>query len=193
MSPVRVVCATMIERLLGDEVESSGRYLAEVIYGANDGIITTFAVVSGVAGAALNPSIVLILGAANLFADGFSMGMSNYLSRRSEIDYRHAVDDGAGRGDAEPAEGKAPARTAFVTFLAFVVAGWAPLVPYILGLTPAFALSVAVTGLTFFVVGASRSLVTARRWVVNGGEMFLVGMAAATVAYVVGYLLEGLA
>ncbi|MFC7028155.1 hypothetical protein ACFQH8_13080 [Halomicroarcula sp. GCM10025710] len=41
----------MIEQLLGDDVESSGRYLAEVIYGANDGIVTTFAVVSGVAGA----------------------------------------------------------------------------------------------------------------------------------------------
>jgi hypothetical protein len=49
-----------------DDVESSGRYLAEVIYGANDGIVTTFAVVSGVAGAALDPSIVIILGAANL-------------------------------------------------------------------------------------------------------------------------------
>ena len=64
----------MIERLLGDEVASSGRYLAEVIYGANDGIVTTFAVVSGVTGAALDPSIVLILGAANLFADGSRWG-----------------------------------------------------------------------------------------------------------------------
>jgi len=183
----------MIERLLGDEVEDSGRYLAEVIYGANDGIVTTFAVVSGVAGAALNPSIVLILGAANLFADGFSMGMSNYLSRRSEIDYQHSVDGASGDPPAVPAEGKSPKRTAFVTFLAFVVAGWAPLVPYILGLSPAFPLSVAFTGLTFFVVGASRSLVTSRRWTINGAEMFLVGMAAAAVAYGVGDLLKGLA
>ena len=78
----------MLEPLLGDEVESSGRYLAEVVDGANDGIVTTFAVVSGVAGVALDPAIVLVLGAANLFADGFSMGMSNYLSRRSEMDYQ---------------------------------------------------------------------------------------------------------
>ncbi|MFC7020937.1 MULTISPECIES: VIT1/CCC1 transporter family protein [Haloarcula] len=72
-------------------MQSSGRYLAEVIYGANDSIVTTFAVVSGVAGAALNPAIVLVLGAANLFADGFSMGMSNYLSRRSELEYGESV------------------------------------------------------------------------------------------------------
>lgn len=183
----------MIEWLLGDEVESSGRYLAEVIYGANDGIVTTFAVVSGVAGAALNPSIVLILGAANLFADGFSMGMSNYLSRRSDIDYQRSAKDNGGSGGSAATDVKAPARTAFVTFLAFIVAGWAPLAPYILELSPAFPYSVIFTGLTFFIVGASRSLVTARRWVINGGEMFLVGMAAATVAYVVGNLLKGLA
>lgn len=177
----------MLKRLLGDEVEPSGRYLAEVIYGANDGIVTTFAVVSGVAGAALDPAIVLILGAANLFADGFSMGMSNFLSRRSELDYRETVGDV--RADGE----KSPASTAFVTFLAFVVAGWAPLFPYVLRIEPLFPVSVAVTGIAFFAVGASRSLVTARRWYVNGTEMFVIGMAAAAVAYTVGSLLGGLA
>ncbi|WP_256300179.1 VIT1/CCC1 transporter family protein [Haloarchaeobius salinus] len=180
----------MLEILLGDDVDDTGRYLAEVIYGTNDGIVTTFAVVSGVAGAALNPGIVLVLGAANLFADGFSMGMSNYLSRRSEMDYRATVE---GESDGPADGGKSPASTAFVTFLAFVVAGWAPLLPYIFELEPAFPISIAVTGLAFFVVGASRSLVTSRSWYWNGGEMFVVGMAAATVAYAVGDLLKGLA
>ncbi|MHB9287123.1 VIT1/CCC1 transporter family protein [Halobacteriales archaeon Cl-PHB] len=183
----------MLERLLGDEVESSGRYLAEVIYGANDGIVTTFAVVSGVAGAALDPAIVLILGAANLFADGFSMGMSNYLSRRSEMDYRQSRDVETPDEQRAPAARKSPRMTAFVTFLAFIVAGWAPLVPYLLTLSPAFGLSIAFTGLAFFLVGASRSLVTTRRWLVNGLEMFVVGMSAAGVAYIVGTLLKGMA
>lgn len=98
----------MIELVLGDDIESSGRYLAEVIYGANDGIVTTFAVVSGVAGAALNPSIVLILGAANLFADGFSMGMSNYLSRRSDIDYQQSVQNDGTVPPEGPTDGKSP-------------------------------------------------------------------------------------
>jgi len=183
----------MIEYVLGDDVESSGRYLAEVIYGANDGIVTTFAVVSGVAGAALNPSIVLILGAANLFADGFSMGMSNYLSRRSELDYQRSANGASQDPPEELSDGKSPKRTAFVTFLAFVVAGWAPLVPYILEMTPAFPLSVAFTGFAFFAVGASRSLVTSRPWYINGVEMFVVGMAAAIVAYTVGNILGGVA
>lgn len=183
----------MLEQLLGDDVEPSGRYLAEVIYGANDGIVTTFAVVSGVAGAALSPSIVLVLGAANLFADGFSMGMSNYVSRRSELDYQASIraDDRRPPGDRSP--GKSPGRTALVTFLAFVVAGWAPLVPYVLGVESGFALSVGFTGAAFFAVGASRSLVTRRRWYLNGTEMFVIGMVAAGVAYAVGSLLGGVA
>ncbi|MFC7137935.1 VIT1/CCC1 transporter family protein [Halobaculum litoreum] len=176
----------MLERLLGDERTDAGTYLAEYIYGANDGIVTTFAVVAGVAGAALEPSIVLILGVANLLADGFSMGMSNYLSRRTEIDYREA--DGR-RGDAPADDGKAPARTALATFAAFVVAGWTPLLPYVFVIEPLFEAAVVVTGVAFFTVGASRSLVTKRSWYRAGGEMFAVGMTAAAVAYTVGVLL----
>ncbi|MFC7068540.1 VIT1/CCC1 transporter family protein [Halobaculum lipolyticum] len=191
----------MIERLLGDERTDAGTYLAEYVYGANDGIVTTFAVVAGVAGAALEPSIVLILGVANLLADGFSMGMSNYLSRRTEIDYREtgdrATDEGTdgtdGADDHGADDGKSPARTALATFLAFVVAGWTPLLPYVFVVEPLFELAVVVTGAAFFLVGASRSLVTKRPWYLAGGEMFAVGMAAAAVAYTVGVLLGGLA
>ena len=59
-------------------------YLRDWVYGAIDGTVTTFAVVAGVAGAELSGRIVLILGAANLIADGFSMAVSNYLGTRAE-------------------------------------------------------------------------------------------------------------
>ena len=61
-------------------------YVRDWIYGGVDGAVTTFAVVSGVAGAELSASIVLILGFANLAADGFSMAASNFLGTRAEID-----------------------------------------------------------------------------------------------------------
>ena len=64
----------------------AGHYLPDLVYGANDGIITTFAVVSGVVGAALSERVIVILGFANLVADGFSMGASNYLARRSQLE-----------------------------------------------------------------------------------------------------------
>jgi VIT1/CCC1 family predicted Fe2+/Mn2+ transporter len=63
-------------------------YLRDFIYGAIDGIVTTFAVVAGVAGAGLEDRVVIILGAANLFADGFSMSVSNLLGSRAEAQQR---------------------------------------------------------------------------------------------------------
>ena len=178
----------MLGALLGDEVdETAGAYIAELVYGANDGIVTTFAVVAGVAGAALEPRIVLILGVANLLADGFSMGMSNFLSRRSELEYA------AGAGEVADDDGKRPGQTAMATFLAFVVAGALPLVPYVLGIEPLFVSSVAATAVAFFLVGAARTLVIPRRWYLAGAEVLAVGMVAATVAFVVGELLAGMA
>jgi vacuolar iron transporter family protein len=64
--------------------KSGHSYLKDFVYGAVDGTVTTFAVVSGVAGANLSPQIVIILGLANLLADGFSMAVSNYLGSRTE-------------------------------------------------------------------------------------------------------------
>src|SRR5688572_11789517 len=62
------------------------KYLPEIVYGSMDGIVTTFAVVAGSAGADLSINIVLILGMANLFADGLSMSIGSYLSKKSEQD-----------------------------------------------------------------------------------------------------------
>ena len=61
-------------------------YLGEFVYGAIDGSVTTFAIVAGATGANMETSIVLILGFANLLADGFAMSVGNYLSVRSGID-----------------------------------------------------------------------------------------------------------
>ncbi len=64
-------------------------YLPEFVYGGIDGSITTFAVVAGASGADLSAGIVIILGLANLIADGFSMSVGNYLSTRAEQDSYH--------------------------------------------------------------------------------------------------------
>ena len=64
-------------------------YLPEIVYGSIDGIVTTFAVVAGAAGASLSTDIILILGLANLLADGLSMSIGSYLSKKSEKDNYH--------------------------------------------------------------------------------------------------------
>jgi VIT1/CCC1 family predicted Fe2+/Mn2+ transporter len=63
-------------------------YLSDFIYGAVDGAVTTFAVVMGAAGASLSETVVIILGGANLVADGFSMAVSNFLGSRAERQQR---------------------------------------------------------------------------------------------------------
>ncbi len=62
------------------------KYLGEFVYGGIDGCVTTFAVVSGSVGAGLDSSIIIILGFANLLADGFAMSVGAYLSTKSEQD-----------------------------------------------------------------------------------------------------------
>ena len=64
--------------------QRSAGYLKDAVYAANDGIVTTFAVVAGVVGASLDPLVILILGFANLFSDGFSMATGSFLGSRSE-------------------------------------------------------------------------------------------------------------
>lgn len=59
-------------------------HLGELVYGGIDGSVTTFAVVAGAEGAGLKSEVVIILGFANLLADGFSMSVGAYLSSKSE-------------------------------------------------------------------------------------------------------------
>ena len=59
----------------------------DFIYGSIDGAVTTFAIVASVVGAGLSPGIILILGCANLFADGFSMAVANYQASKARNEY----------------------------------------------------------------------------------------------------------
>jgi len=160
-------------------------YLGDLVYGANDGIITTFAVVSGVAGAGLSSRIVLILGVANLVADGFSMGASNFLSIRSEEGAREAE----GQEVAEPF----PLRHGLATFAAFLVAGSLPLAAYLLpSAGDRFIVATVLTMVALFFVGAARTLIIRKGWLRSGFEMLAVGAIAAAVAYGLGALLADL-
>lgn len=68
-------------------VPLSNKYLPEFIYGGMDGSVTTFAVVAGATGAHFPPNVIIILGLANLLADGLSMSIGSYLSSKSEKEH----------------------------------------------------------------------------------------------------------
>ena len=66
-------------------------HLKDMVYGAVDGAVTTFAIVAGVEGAGLSHNVILALGAANILADGFSMAAGNFAGTRAELDDRRRV------------------------------------------------------------------------------------------------------
>lgn len=227
------------------ETPVSHSYLRDFIYGAIDGTVTTFAVVSGVAGAGLSTGVIIVLGVANLVGDGFSMAAGNYLgtkteeqlrkkARKTEEDHIAKYPEGereeirqifANKGFAGeqlervvdvitsdrkrwvdtmmveelrmPLHGPSAIRAAITTFIAFVVVGLIPLVAFIYnfmspaGLANPYLVSVVLTGIAFFLVGAAKSRFVDEPWYRAGMETLLIGGGAAGLAYAIGMLLAG--
>lgn len=209
-------------------------YLRDFVYGGVDGSITTFAIVSGVWGADLPPRTVIILGLANLLADGFSMAASNYLGTKSEhenverlraLEERHIAVYPQGekeevrqifarKGVGQPSldelvkalcsdrkrwvdlmlveeYGLSPTPRSAIgaagaTFLAFVLCGSIPLVSFVLVANQPFQVSTLATGITFFVIGSTKSLWSNLSWWTSGLHTFAVGSGAAGLAYAIG-------
>ncbi|HEY3391340.1 MAG TPA: VIT1/CCC1 transporter family protein [Lacipirellulaceae bacterium] len=154
-------------------------YIRDIVYAANDGMVTTFAVVASVRGADLPGVIVLALGFANLAADGLSTGLGNYLGikseRATELQDRYN----------EWSETMHAAKHGAVTWAAFVVAGLFPVLPFFWRMSPnsTFNLSVILTGVMMFTVGSARTFVTKRSARRGGLEMPIVGALAGAAAF----------
>ncbi|MEW6055471.1 MAG: VIT1/CCC1 transporter family protein [Bdellovibrionota bacterium] len=213
-------------------------YLRDWVYGGIDGAVTSFAVVSGVMGANLSVKTILILGAANLIADGFSMAASNYLGTKSELEeikrleavereeirrnpegekeevrqllakkglrgetLDQAVTDVTSRQETWveimlteehglPLAVRAPKKAAMNTFIAFVICGSVPLVPFLFASSNSFQLAAILTGLVFFAIGSLKSKWSIIPWWKSGMTTMLIGMVASILAYAVGALLR---
>lgn len=211
-------------------------YLRDWVYGGIDGGVTTFAIVSGVVGADLSARVIVILGIANLLADGFSMAAGNYSATSAEQDHvdhvrqiekRHIRVDPAGEREeirqiygskgfegeelelvvevvtadekrwidtmlqeeyGLPLEIRSPVRSALATFAAFVLAGSVPLLPWAFPLEDRFAWSVVMTMFVFFLIGSLRSRWAVAPWWKTGLQTWALGTAAASIAYLVGYM-----
>lgn len=212
-------------------------YLRDFVLGAVDGTVTTFAVVAGVAGARLGGGIAIILGLANLLADGFSMAVGNYLGTKADqqvvehirqIEESHIDEHPAGereevrqifaaKGFDGPLldhivevitqdrkqwintmlteefglriENPAPLRAALSTFVAFVGAGFIPLLPFLFVAQASqltFLSSAVAAGITFFIIGLAKGRVVKRSLIMSGLETLGIGAIAAGLAYLVG-------
>lgn len=172
--------------------EHSEEYLREFVYGGMDGAVTTFAVVTGAAGANLGVKVILILGFANVLADGFSMAVGSFLSEKSEQDL--AVHKGEGKAE----DFESPLGAALATFIAFLAIGFIPLAVYTLDFIFGWNLSasnslrysVVLTLVSFALIGLLRAKVTKITKFKAIRESLGLGIAAAVISYVAGNLLE---
>jgi vacuolar iron transporter family protein len=160
-----------------------GHYLRDIVNGACDGVVTTVAIVAGATGAAFEPRVSILLGIVNLAADGLSMGASNYLGLKSELE----------QSGASVAH-EAPLRHGLATAAAFVLAGGVPLLAFALGLPSAlqFPIALALALATLAFVGGARSGFTRQPRTRCALEMVAVGGAASAVAYGLGLIVEPL-
>ena len=219
-------------------------YITEFVYGGIDGAITTFAVVAGATGANLQLSVVIILGVANLIADGFSMSVGSFFSTKAEhdsydkhkaIEYweienlrekeiqeiREIYERKGFKGDLleqvvaqiisdkdvwvdtmmkEELEmvkdEKTPFKTAFVTFLSFIVIGIVPLLAYLatwlfnLNKHNLFLYSCILTAIALTIVGNLKSVVNEKNRLTGIAETVGLGGIAALLSYYVGAVLE---
>ena len=164
-------------------------YLSEFVYGSIDGAVTTFAVVAGATGARFDIKILLVLGFANLIADGFSMGVGSYLSTKSEqelmVKRKESIKD-------EPS----PVINGVTTYTSFILVGLVPLLAYTvdaifdLGSSNLFAIASVLTAFAFAAIGYLKSRVSKAPVVRSILETLILGAIAASLAYVLGDLLE---
>ena len=218
-------------------------WLGDAVLGGVDGIVTTFAVVAGSAGGQLSTHVVIILGLANLIADGFSMAVSNYLgtrSRREEVEqakqdeswqiesypageYREVREIFARKGFRGPTLDRivetitrdkevwidtmleeelnlqkvaaSPWRAALVTFIAFVIFGSIPLIPFVFPVSVRqhlFLISGGLSAVAFAILGVWKGVMLHRPPLRSGLQTFLIGSIAAVLAYGVGAVLHSL-
>lgn len=164
-----------------EKIQNRADYIRDVVLSANDGIVTTFAVVAGSLGASLSPSIVVILGLANLFADGLSMSTGAYLGVKSEIEYEQ-------NSGQKVKLGNRPLMNGLVSFVSFGVAGFIPLMSYIFKFENAFFVSSILVAISLLIIGIFRGVVSNKHILRTAFENLFIGGASALIAFYVGEL-----
>ena len=165
--------------------------LREFVYGGMDGAVTTFAIVTGAAGANFGSKVILILGLANVFADAFSMAIGAYLSEKADQQLEQS------KAAEKQATQESPISASIATFISFIVVGFVPLLIYIVDYIfeldlgdDALIYSIFLTLAAFSGIGYLRAVATKIDKAKSMLETLGLGVAAAIISYTLGTVLE---
>lgn len=153
-------------------------YGSDVIYGGIDGIITTFSIVAGSIGGDLARNVVLILGISNVVSDGYSMGISSYISTQTELKQGLIKEKNA-------------LVSGIITFLSFILIGVIPILPFLTKIATKNArlISLVLAFMTFFIIGNMKGLLVKENMLYYGLQTLLIGSTAAVISYSIGKLI----
>lgn len=164
--------------------------IREVIFGLEDGLVSTLGVITGIAEGTQDRFVIILSGIVVIAVESLSMAAGTYLSNKSEQEAR--VSGIAKRTfyrivHREENGGKNPARDAAVMGVAYLLAGAVPVVPYLV-FSPgnAIGVSVVATILTLFLIGVGKGKVTNTNPVRSGLEMAIVSLSAAALGFTIG-------
>lgn len=166
-------------------IANKASLLRDIVFAADEGIVTTFSIVAGSTGAGLHANVPIILGLANIIADGFSMGTGIYLGIKSELEMDKKDKT------LVKIEGN-PFSHSLVSFLSFAFFGFLTLIPFLFNLPNKFVISGIIVGVLLFAIGLLKTIFTKRNSIKSAFEMLLIGGFSAFAAYMVGFLVDRL-
>jgi len=156
-------------------------YMRNFVFGVEDSLASTAGLLAGVVAAGIVGETVIVAGVILIFVEAFSMGIGSLLSDNAAREYV--------RGQESSYDSSAIG--AMVMFASYLVAGFIPLAPYVwLSVRSAFPLSIALSLLTLFLLGAIGARLSGTRILRNAIRMLLIGGIAVMVGVIVGLFVQ---
>lgn len=159
--------------------QKSSLYVRNIIFGVEDSLVSTVGLLAGIASGDIGPSKLFFIGVVYLFVEGFSMAAGSYLSEHGAQEY----ETGKRTSSSEPLLG------GIVMFVAFVVAGFVPILPYVLftaSLTTGIIVSIVVSLVLLAILGYVQAKVSKVSLLPSIVRMVVIGGIAIILGVIVG-------
>lgn len=159
-------------------------FLRNFIFGVEDSLVSTVGLLSGVAVANVERSVILLTGVVLIFVEAFSMSVGSYLSEHSAETYIKSQ----GEEHSEHSLG-----AAVIMFFSYFVSGFIPLAPYLfkgIEISTAFWASIALSIIALFILGIIGARLTKESTLKSALRMAIVGGIAIGLGVAVGTFIE---